>query len=169
MPKVKKSPVSLENLKLCTTRQEYRDVLHRLLTSRPSKVRIVSYEANDVKFDSGEKLGDLIRRLLGQGALVTILVGKLDEDSEKFLTKIDSNGAKVFIGGRRVHAKVVSWEGPSGEKILMGSANMTKGGLHDNYEIDVLIDPPTASTFAKLRSSLSSKIESSRRLGEYVV
>jgi phosphatidylserine/phosphatidylglycerophosphate/cardiolipin synthase-like enzyme len=168
MPKKKRGPVSQGNLQLFTSRQEYRDTLQRLLTSRPSKVRIVSYEADDVKFDSGQKLSDLIRRLLGQGALVTILVGKLDVGSEEFLSKLDSNGAKVYIG-RRVHAKVVSWEGLSGEKILMGSANMTKGGLHDNYEIDVLIDPPSTSTFTKLRDSLNSKIDSSRRLGEYVV
>jgi len=168
MPKVQRSPVSQVNPKLFTTRQEYRDALHRLLTSRPSKVRIVCYEADDVKFDSGEKLGDLIRRLLRQGALVTILVGKLDKDAERFLLKVDSQGAKVYIG-RRVHAKVVSWEGPSGEKILMGSANMTNGGLYNNYEIDILIDPPAAGTFTKLSDSLSNKIQSSRRLEEYVV
>lgn len=169
MLRMQSSPVSQANLKLLTSRQEYRDTLHRLLSSRPSKVRIVSYEVSDVKFDSGQKLSDLIRRLLGQGALVTVLVGKLDEDSEKFLSKVDSHGARVYIGrSRRVHAKVVSWEGSSGEKILMGSANMTQGGLYDNYEVDVLLDPATASTFAKLRDSLNSKIDSSRRLGEYV-
>jgi len=83
-----------------------------------------------------------IERALERGVNVTILLHQLSGNNsiDSTLQKLDSeyqNFQPVSISDEMLHAKVLMSDT---EVALVGSANITRGGLKNNYELGVVIE-----------------------------
>lgn len=68
---------------------------------------------------------------------------------ETLLAMKESHGARMSIGvvledAGLLHAKALFTQGPRGDRLLVGSANLTRGALSANHELGVLLHEPPA-------------------------
>jgi len=126
-------------------RDEIRDAIRNTLDvrRRASVVRIMTMNIGDFYLKSGSDLFlTKIYRLLNAGVVVTILIGGREEKFKSnkelllLLKDLIEWGAKVYYN-KRAHAKLILVNSKREKLVLITSANFTKTGLYDNYEIGV--------------------------------
>ena len=134
--------------------RSYQPVMAEMLKNTNRSVHILNYMFGK----ESEGLWDMLWDILDKQKLVTIVVHQLSE--QKAGAKESLQNLNDEFGGRNfklvefkmpdrgfLHAKVIvtDWE-----KMIIGSANLSAGGLRDNYEMGVLIKGTESLEVAKV-------------------
>jgi HKD family nuclease len=149
--------------------ERHTDEIHRHLAHATHLICIVAF----AKF-SGWKL---IRKVLGErakkGLQATFVVGLDFYQSEpsvlRAIRRLQSKAAaaggeiNLYMGQERsrhtLHPKVYWFKGPGGQTAIVGSANLTSGGLAGNHEFSASLSGPNAKLRAWLERWIDDRIE----------
>jgi len=126
-------------------------VQRRLKSARQFKIATAMISAAGVN-----RVDESIRRCLQKGGSGEILIGidlPSDPKAMQELLRIESNYAgrlqlKVFrrLKNRIFHPKLFIFKGRNGKRsAIIGSSNLTCGGLTENYEVNVLVEADTVA------------------------
>jgi HKD family nuclease len=100
-------------------------------------------------------VGPAVRAVLERGGQGRIIIA-VDRQGfnaasvfEALLALKDERGARLSLGvvlegAGLLHAKALFTQGPAGERLLVGSANLTRSALGTNHELGLLISSPPA-------------------------
>ena len=111
-----------------------------------------------------------LERAAARGIRMTIIVNSLKKQDAEVREKLQTlAGDYDFVKlvsftderGGQLHAKIVIVDR---ETALVGSANLTWGGLFSNYEIGLLVRGDTAWQMAQMVDRLASKLEQESRI-----
>jgi len=145
------------------------DEIHRHLADATHFICIVAF----AKF-TGWKL---IRKALAEGAAkglkATFVIGLDFYQSEpavlrairRLQSKASAAGGEInlYMGRERsqhtLHPKVYWFKGPSGQALIIGSANMTFGGLASNHELSALLSGSAAKQQTWLKDWTDARIK----------
>jgi HKD family nuclease len=127
------------------------EVQRRLKSARQFKIATAMISAAGVN-----RVDESIRRCLQKGGSGEILIGidlPSDPKAMQELLRIESNYAgrlqlKVFrrLKNRIFHPKLFIFKGRNGKRsAIIGSSNLTCGGLTENYEVNVLVEADTVA------------------------
>jgi len=89
-----------------------------------------------------------LNKAIKNNADITIYSDGATTKTKTLIDKVKSiKGVKHFItdGGRPVHSKIFYFESKGGFTSIIGSANITKGGLSSNDELSVLFNGDVGS------------------------
>jgi len=125
------------------------------------------------KFSGWKLIRDTLAERASQGLKATFVVG-LDfyQTEPRVLRAIrllqskaaDSGGEiSLYLGGGpkrdTLHPKVYWFKGPGGQALIVGSANMTSGGLSGNYELSAQLSGLAAKQQAWLERWIAARIK----------
>jgi len=140
----------------------FESVLEELIKSAQTEIQVVAYLITP----SALPILRLLLNASEKGVVVTIIVNniqELDKEVKKFLLQAQKKLGKLFyivsfreLTGKDIHAKLVVVDR---KKALIGSANLSWGGIVGNYEIGVLIKGEYAWQIAKMIDTLLGKEE----------
>jgi hypothetical protein len=142
-------------------------ILSNLLDSEPPP-RTVTFVSAFANRQTLCRLRKSIERIKQSGGRITIVIGiDLDGTSEEALEEIlswqvDARIVKHRRSRNTFHAKIYLIEGANGADILVGSNNLTDGGLFTNYEgaLRVTYDLPAEHlAYAEARTSLGPLLD----------
>jgi len=103
---------------------------------------------------------DLLEKAAERGVKISVIVNSLHSQDADVVSQLISMASKyphvgVFdftgSGGRQLHAKVVVADR---KRAVVGSANLSWGGMYSNYEIGLLIEGDAAWKLAKIIDTL---------------
>lgn len=129
-----------------------KQVIERMLKSANDKVTIVDYRITS----KAESIVEELNKCLKEGVDIELIVDnhKANErELRKCFSEISLARPKIFIRKEKeskyfkMHAKVIIIDDV---QMLIGSANLTKLGTEDNFELGVLINGPIVRTMLKL-------------------
>lgn len=134
----------------------FNSVLEEVLRSARREIQIAVYRIDT----SAMPLLDILEEAARRGVRVLIILSAMDEqpeDIQRWLARAASPaGIRVVDfrseSGGFLHAKAVVVDR---QRTIIGSANLTWGGLIQNYEIGVLIEGPEAWEIARLLDILA--------------
>lgn len=127
-------------------------VIEEIISEAKKEIHVAAY----VFTRSAGKMIDLLEVAAEKGVRITIVVDNLESQREPVrgrLLKMAGRNQRVNVcgfsdeRGGHLHAKVVVADR---SRAVMGSANFTKGGLINNYEIGVLMEGDNAWRLAEL-------------------
>jgi len=134
-------------------------VIQDMIKNANKSIHILNYSFGP----DAEGLWDMLDDILGKGKHVTIVVNdlsKLDDDNphekkvKERLSELNNKfGKRNFVladfkkQDGHMHAKVIVADR---NKMIIGSANLSKGGLKNHYEMGVLIEGEEAGMVAKI-------------------
>ena len=134
--------------------RSYQPVMAEMLKNTNRSVHILNYMFGP----ESEGLWDMLWNILDKEKLVTIVVHRMSDQhagARESLQDLNNEfGGKNFKLAEfkmpdrgYLHAKVIvtDWD-----KMIMGSANLSAGGLRDNYEMGVLIEGTESFEVAKV-------------------
>lgn len=132
-------------------KQTHHAKLGLLLEQSTGRVRVCALNVHDFNIPPAT-LSMRLRRLLGQGATVSLVLGqspalitdpKLRFEVKKFLLRLLEQGARIYWN-HNLHAKVVVGEPPKGvpgnKCAIVSSANLTHTAFFKNYELGVYFE-----------------------------
>ena len=119
--------------------ERHRKTILHLINKEPKRIRMMSMNFHDTELDGSRTLSKMLKRMLVRGTIVNIIVGenptKMDFETVDFLQDLMNFGAKIYHHPR-IHAKLFLSEGRNNEvDIIITSANFTKGGFYNNFEL----------------------------------
>lgn len=130
-------------------------VIEDLIASARSEVHIVAY----LLTGQAAHILDLTEKAAGRGVRAIFLINRLEAQDEFIRSKLNSlcrSSPRITVynfsdpEGRQLHAKVVIADR---SKAVIGSANLSWGGLVTNYEIGVMLEGEVAWRLAALVDS----------------
>jgi cardiolipin synthase len=132
-----------------------------LISEATSEIQIVAYRIDA----EAEEILDLLERAVRSGIRVTLVISDLQRQPSlirRRLLKLGAYGHTLVVDFARsgcglLHAKVVVVDR---KRAVVGSANLTAGGLGKNHEIAVLVEGETAWQIASLIDLMAEKRES---------
>ena len=143
--------------------------INRHLTHATHLICIVAF----AKYSGWTLLSKLVSERIATGLKATFVVGLNFYHSEpsvlRAIRRLQSKAAaaggeiNLYIGqeacGQTLHPKVYWFKGPRGQAAIIGSANMTWGGLADNHELSALLSGSDANLQAWLKRWIDDRIE----------
>jgi len=134
-------------------------VLEEILKAAKNEVHMMVY-----MFTAGAlHILDLIETAAEKGVKIVMVVNNLQLQEVKIVSRLRHIGqkfphVKIFDftdpEKRQLHAKIIVVDR---RKAVVGSANLSWGGMYSNYEIGLLIEGKTAWKLAEIIDFLSSK------------
>jgi len=129
-----------------------KQVIERMLKSANDKVTIVDYRITS----RAESIVEELNKCLKEGVDIDLIVDNHranERELRKCFSEISLARPRIFIRKEKeskyfkMHAKVIIIDDV---QMLIGSANLTKLGTEDNFELGVLINGPIVRTMLKL-------------------
>ena len=129
-----------------------KQVIERMLKSANDKVTIVDYRITS----KAESIVEELNKCLKEGVDIDLIVDNHranERELRKCFSEISLARPRIFIRKEKeskyfkMHAKVIIIDDV---QMLIGSANLTKLGTEDNFELGVLINGPIVRTMLKL-------------------
>ena len=132
----------------------FESLLEEIISSAQKEITIISYLITDASL----RVIRLLKEAIERGIKVNIIVNSVDtvdENVKRFLNEIQQRYPYSFClvyfkekTGANLHAKAVIVDR---KKVLIGSANLSWGGMVGNYELGALIeDGETAWLISKI-------------------
>lgn len=128
-------------------------VMEEMITNARNEIHVIAYLVTS----SAMPILRLLAEKAKQGIRVNLIINSLEElekEIKDYLFMIQRNFSKVFqmvsfrdAIKRDIHAKILIVDR---QKALIGSANLSWGGIAGNYEMGVLIEGEIAWHIAKL-------------------
>ncbi len=140
--------------------RSFEPVIEEMLTSAKQEIQIISY----VLTKSAKRFIRLIQDAAKRGVRVTLILDSGEVRSRevrRWLETTDKNYEGVDVlsfsdaRGSRLHAKVLVVDR---SRAVIGSANLSWGGMVGNYEIGVLVEGDPAWKISQLADSLAQSI-----------
>lgn len=137
-------------------------VLQEMLLSAHDEIHMMSY----LLTDSAAALVDLLGEVLEKGVRVTVVVNAYEGNSIPLLNRLQALGqkhrhARVFVYSDEqsgpLHAKVLVADR---KRAVVGSANLSWGGMVTNNEVALLVRDSSAWVLASLIDRLASQLGS---------
>mgnify|MGYP001083203706 CR=1 FL=1 len=136
-------------------------VLEEVVMGAKNEIHMMVY-----MFTSGAlHILNLIENAAERGIRLTMVANDLQSQDARILSKLKE------IGGRFPHAKIFDFTDPEKRQLhakiivadrriaLVGSANLSWGGMYSNYEIGLLIEGEPAWKLAEIVDTLSIKLK----------
>ena len=142
--------------------RSFEPVIEEMITSAEKEIQIVSF----VLTRSALGLLDLLESALERGVKVTLILDAGESkggDIRSRLASLEGNHEKARVlkfsdpGGARLHAKIFVTDR---NRAIIGSANLSWGGMVGNYEIGLLMEGDLAWKVSQLVDGLGQMIES---------
>jgi len=134
-------------------------VIEEIISEASSEIHVVAY----LLTPSALRIIGLLGRAAERGVRVTMIINDLKSQHPRIVTELRS------LSRRFPHFRVISFTGPRGEQLhakvivadrkraVVGSANLSWGGMYSNYEIGLLIEGEPAWELAKIVESLGGE------------
>lgn len=147
------------------TRKEIRgfeSVVEEVIASAESEIWVASY----IITSSALQVLGLMRKALQRGVKITMIINNIHElepDVRNCLSSMKQEFTGIFhlvsfrdFTDRNIHAKVLIADR---KKAVVGSANLSWGGIRANYEIGVLIEGEPVWQIVKVLDDLLKKLQ----------
>lgn len=145
------------------------DEIRRHLERATHFICIVAF----AKFSGWKLIRDTLAERASQGLKATFVVGLDFYQTEPGVlrairllqSKAAASGGEIslYLGGGpkrdTLHPKVYWFKGPGGQALIVGSANMTSGGLSSNYELSAQLSGSAAKQQAWLERWIAARIK----------
>ncbi len=138
-------------------------VIEELLATAQSEIHAMFYLITD----SAMPMLDEFERTLERAVNVTLVINNLDTPPKPVRERLFSLASKYrgftlanFIDphGGQLHAKAIIADR---QRAVLGSANLSWGGMIGNHEIGILLEGPAAWTLANLAEMIATRWKSS--------
>lgn len=143
--------------------------INRLLSTATHFICVVAF----AKFSGWALIKQVLTKRAAKGLKATFVIGlnfyqsdpKVLRDIRRLQSKAAAAGGDInlYIGDLQsqntLHPKAYWFKGPDGEALIVGSANMTRGGLVSNHELSAWLSGPSAKYQAWLDDWITSRIE----------
>ncbi|WP_299030001.1 phospholipase D family protein [uncultured Thermanaerothrix sp.] len=134
----------------------FNSVLEEVLRSASREIQIAVYRIDT----SAMPLLDILEEAARKGVRVLIILSAMDEQPAGIRKRLERSGRSGGVrvvdfrsgGGGLLHAKTVVVDR---QRAIIGSANLTWGGLIHNYEIGILVEGPEAWEIARMLDILA--------------
>jgi phosphatidylserine/phosphatidylglycerophosphate/cardiolipin synthase-like enzyme len=135
-------------------------VLQELVLSAQEEIHLMSY----LLTDSAAPLIDMLEEVLEKGVRVTAVVNSYEGNSKPLLNRLQAlaqkhRHARVFVYSDAdkgsLHAKVLVADR---KRAVVGSANLSWGGMVTNNEISLLVEDSSAWALASLIDRLATQL-----------
>lgn len=146
----------------------HRDEIRRRLAHAMHFVCIVAF----AKTSGWNLIADAVAKRAAQGLEATFVIGLDFYQSDprvlrailRLRSKATASGGAIslYLGGpsrKTLHPKVYWFNGPGGQAMIIGSANMTSGGISTNHELSALLTGSAARQQAWLKQWIDDRIE----------
>jgi len=136
-------------------------VIEELIASARSEIHIVAY----LLTRQAARILDLTEKAAERGVRVTIIINRLETQDEFIRSKLNflrrsSSNITVYnfsdLAGRQLHAKVIIADRI---RAVIGSANLSWGGMVTNYEIGVMLEGDAVWKLAALVDSFITAMQ----------
>jgi len=144
----------------------FESVMEEIISSAESEILVISY----VITSSALHVLELMEKALHRGVKITIVINninELDPDVRNRLFSIERKFPRTFnlinfrdFADRDIHAKAVIADR---KKAVIGSANLSWGGIRANYEIGVLIEGEPVWHIVKVIDNLLRELQVKRQ------
>ena len=144
----------------------FESVMEEIISSAKSEILVVSY----IITSSALHVLGLMDKALHKGVKITMVINNihdLDPDLRKRLFSMERKFPGTFnlinfrdLADRNIHAKVIIADR---KKAVIGSANLSWGGIRANYEIGVLIEGETVWQIVKVIDNLLKELQVKRK------
>jgi cardiolipin synthase len=127
-------------------------VIEELIQQAECEIHIVAYMFTTQALH----ILDLLEKAAERGIKITIVINRLASQEEQVRARLEFLNHKFHyvrlvnfsdISGGQLHAKIVAVDR---KRAVIGSANLSKGGMVTNYEIGVLIEGESVWKLAQL-------------------
>jgi HKD family nuclease len=143
--------------------------INRLLATATHFICVVAF----AKFSGWALIKKVLEKRAAKGLKATFVIGlnfyhsdpKVLRGIRRLQSKATAAGGEInlYIGDSQsretLHPKAYWFKGSGGEALIVGSANMTWGGLAGNHELSALLVGPAAKQKAWLHDWIGSRIE----------
>lgn len=149
--------------------ESHADEIHRHLASATHFICIVAF----AKFTGWKLIRKAVAERAAKGLKATFVIGLDFYQSEpgvirairRLQPKASAAGGEInlYLGRERsratLHPKVYWFNGPMGQTLIVGSANMTSGGFSGNHELSALLSGSAAKHRAWLKYWIDARIK----------
>ncbi len=127
-------------------------VIQEIISQAQNEIHLTAYLITP----QAASILDMLEMAAGRGVKITIVINCLESQDDKIKTrlkKLNERFSHVKIinfcdsEGRQLHAKVIICDR---KKAVIGSANLSWGGMVTNYEVGVLVEGEPAWRLAQL-------------------
>lgn len=127
-------------------------VIEEIINEASSEIHIMTY----LLTSSALRILELLRRAAERGIRITIVINDLKSQHPRVIAELRSMAGQFphvrvvsFVGlhGGQLHAKVIVADR---KKAVVGSANLSWGGMYSNYEVGLLIEGEPAWQLAEI-------------------
>lgn len=130
--------------------------LHALLGSARNEIHVLAYSITS----GSDELTTLLADRLSEGKSVTMIVNRLNEQPAGVVTMLNSMTKYMHFHlysydaeESDLHAKAVVVDR---RRAIVGSSNMSRRGLHQNFELGVIVEGKAAWNIAELVERLTT-------------
>ncbi len=136
-------------------------VLEEIITQAEKEIHIMAYMITP----SALPILSLIEKVAARGVRVTILVNNFQSQNPVIVSKLSAiegefPHVKIFdftdLENGQLHAKVIVADRRSA---IIGSANLSWGGMFSNYEVGLLVEGDAAWKLAEIIDTLCARIK----------
>lgn len=133
-------------------------VLEEMINSARSEIQVMAY----LLTPSSMHILELLERAAGKGVRIVLLVNDVKSQNALIVSRLKSLSAKFphvkvmnFIDPkkRQLHAKVIIADR---KRAIVGSANLSWGGMYSNFEIGIFVEGEPAWQLAAIVDLLSN-------------